>query len=148
MKNFEPAKARPQDVKRAKKRIGKVYLYNEHLFFVGRNDIENEQLVKFVGGGNDWWFHIRDYPGSHVICIAGKKGEIDFELVKFGATLALINSKAAKSDIEEVIYTQKKYLKLAGRGKTGQVTVANEKTIRIKREIDISQYKVKGDIIV
>ncbi len=145
LKKYEPKKAKPQDLKRAKKRIGKVYLYNDHLFFVGRNDKENEQLVKFVGGGNDWWFHIRDYPGSHVICIAGKKGEIDFELIKFGATLALINSKAGKSDEEEVIYTQKKYVKLASRGKTGQVVCANERTIRIKRDIDTSQFKIKGN---
>ena len=136
-----PPPPKKKDTKRVKRKIGKTYYYKDHLFFVGRKDIENEELVKYVGGGNDWWFHIKDYRGSHVICIVGKNGEIDFELVKFGATLALANSKAAKSDMEEVIYTQKKNLRKVRDGKPGHYHYTNEKTIRIKKEIDIKKYR-------
>ena len=35
--------------------------------YVGKNNIQNDELTfKFATGG-DWWFHAKQMPGSHVI---------------------------------------------------------------------------------
>ncbi len=35
--------------------------------FVGKNNYQNEELTFKVASGNDWWFHAKGIPGSHVI---------------------------------------------------------------------------------
>ena len=43
-----------------------------HDIFVGRNNIQNDELTFKTGHGNDWWFHSKTYPGSHVLLVVGK----------------------------------------------------------------------------
>ena len=40
--------------------------------YVGRNNIQNDELTFKTGHGNDWWFHSKTYPGSHVLLVTGK----------------------------------------------------------------------------
>ncbi len=40
--------------------------------FVGKNNIQNDELTFKTGHGNDWWFHSKTYPGSHVLLVVGK----------------------------------------------------------------------------
>ncbi len=40
--------------------------------YVGRNNIQNDELTFKTGHGNDWWFHSKTYPGSHVLMVVGK----------------------------------------------------------------------------
>lgn len=40
--------------------------------YVGRNNIQNDELTFKMGHGNDWWFHSKTYPGSHVLLVVGK----------------------------------------------------------------------------
>ncbi|MCK4643079.1 DUF814 domain-containing protein [bacterium] len=140
-KKLLPPVAAKKQVKRVRKQVGKAYLFKGYLFFVGRSDLENDELVKHVGNGNDWWFHIKDYPGSHVVLILGSKQSPDFDLILFGSALALSNSKAAASDSEEVIYTQKKYLRKVRRGKPGQFLFSNEKTVNARRRDDLKKFR-------
>lgn len=35
--------------------------------YVGRNNMQNDEVTFHIGGGSDWWFHAKKYPGSHVI---------------------------------------------------------------------------------
>ena len=35
--------------------------------FCGRNNIQNDRLTFGVAEKDDWWFHIKDMPGTHVI---------------------------------------------------------------------------------
>ena len=41
--------------------------------YVGRNNIQNDELTFKTGHGNDWWFHSKTYPGSHVLLVVGKE---------------------------------------------------------------------------
>ncbi|HDS08898.1 MAG TPA: DUF814 domain-containing protein [Firmicutes bacterium] len=114
--------------KRLEKRVGKRYPYNGGIYIVGRKDSENDELVKKIAHGNDWWFHIRDYTGSHVILILPKGTELDGDFISTGALIALINSKAKNSPKEEVIYTQVKNLKKIP-GKPGLFSYSNVKSV-------------------
>lgn len=40
--------------------------------YVGRNNIQNDELTFKTGHGNDWWFHSKTYPGSHVLLVTGR----------------------------------------------------------------------------
>ena len=35
--------------------------------YVGKNNLQNEELTFHFASGNDWWFHAKQAPGSHVI---------------------------------------------------------------------------------
>ena len=35
--------------------------------YVGKNSYQNEELTFRTATGNDWWFHAKGRPGSHVI---------------------------------------------------------------------------------
>ena len=35
--------------------------------YVGKNNYQNEELTFRFANGNDWWFHAKGIPGSHVI---------------------------------------------------------------------------------
>ncbi len=40
----------------------------------GRNNIQNDELTFRSASGNDWWFHVKGVPGTHVI-LKAKAGE-------------------------------------------------------------------------
>ncbi len=126
-------------VKRIRKTLGKIYYYKEHFFLVGRNEHENGDLFKFAGGGNDWWFHARDYHGSSVFLIAPEETP-DFELLRFGALLAMIHSKGFSASEIDVVYTRKKFLKKAS-GAPGRFIYTGEKTLKIARYTDVKGFR-------
>ncbi len=43
--------------------------------YVGKNNIQNEELTFKMASGNDWWFHAKGIPGSHVI-VRTENGEL------------------------------------------------------------------------
>ena len=44
------------------------------LIYCGRNNLQNEELTFKVADKDDWWFHIKGMPGTHVI-LKSHKGE-------------------------------------------------------------------------
>ena len=41
--------------------------------YVGKNNYQNDELTFKLATGNDWWFHAKGMPGSHVIVKADNK---------------------------------------------------------------------------
>ena len=35
--------------------------------YVGKNNYQNDELTFKFATGNDWWFHAKKMPGSHVV---------------------------------------------------------------------------------
>lgn len=78
-------------------------------FYVGRNNEQNEELALRFANNNDWWFHVKGIPGSHVIVkltgtVLSDKG---FEQA---AALAAYYSKGKDHKKVEVDYTKVKEL--------------------------------------
>jgi len=103
---------------------------NDNVYVVGRNDEENSHLFK-IGKPNTYWFHARDYPGSHVLLMSRDK-KIENNIVLNGAKLALFYSKAKKFGEGYVMCTLCKYLKRSKGLKKGEVNVLRYKSIYIK----------------
>jgi len=78
--------------------------------YVGKNNYQNEELTFKVASGNDWWFHAKGIPGSHVIVKTEGKELPDRAFEEAGA-LAAYYSKGRENDKVEVDYIQKKQIK-------------------------------------
>ncbi len=88
--------------------------------YVGKNNIQNDELTFKLGEGNDWWFHAKQMPGSHVL-VKTKDGEIPDRTFEEAASLAAYYSRGRDSDKVEVDYIQKKHVKKPGGSKPGFV---------------------------
>ena len=94
--------------------------------YVGKNNYQNEYISFKLAEGNDWWFHAKKLPGSHVIVKSAGK-EVPDTTFEEAASLAAHFSKAdgqagkASEGKVEVDYVQKKFLKKTPGGKPGFV---------------------------
>ncbi len=81
----------------------------DHIY-VGKNNIQNEELTFKVATGNDWWFHAKGMPGSHVIVKAIGE-ELSDQTFEEAAALAAYYSKGRGQEKIEVDYIQRKHVK-------------------------------------
>lgn len=90
--------------------------------FVGKNNIQNDQITKNALG-SDIWFHANDMPGSHVILKAKgqKMDEIPDRAFLEAASLAAYYSSGRAQDKVEVDYLEKKNVKKPSGSKPGFV---------------------------
>lgn len=116
--------------KETKKKIKSPYLklnFLNNTFYIGRNSRENAIVTHEVGNSNDYWFHVKDMPGSHVLL----KGELTDDALKFGAMLAAYYSKAKNLNKVEVNYTKVRNLKKIPKMPLSQVILTKYETINI-----------------
>lgn len=88
--------------------------------YVGKNNFQNDELSFKFASGNDWWFHAKDIPGSHVI-VKANGDELPDSTFEEAAALAAHYSKGKKQEKVEVDYTLKKNLKKPNASKPGFV---------------------------
>ncbi len=105
--------------------------------WVGKSAKDNDALTFSYANGLDWWLHVSEYSGSHVV-IKQSKGEPDSETVKDAMQLAIGNSKAPKRGTVEVILTQVKYLKKFKGAKAGAVHLSKKR--ELLAEFDKQRY--------
>ena len=86
----------------------------------GKNNLQNEYITHKLAGKNDYWFHVKNLPGSHAVMLCG--GE-DPDAVNFteAAEIAAFFSKGADGENVEVDYTLVKNVKKPAGGKPGLV---------------------------
>ena len=78
--------------------------------YVGKNNYQNDELTFKFATGNDWWFHAKGMPGSHVV-VKNKGEEMPDRVYEEAAMLAGYYSKGRESDKIEIDYLQKKNVK-------------------------------------
>lgn len=119
--------------KKDEKNFGRqIILDNKFLAIISRSDKEADMILSRIAKGNDYWFHIRDYPGSHVIVKRVKGIEITEKAKEQAAMLAAYFSKAKNEECANVFFTLVKYLHKPKGGKPGLVFPKEEKNIFIK----------------
>ena len=96
--------------------------------FVGKNSRQNDYITLKLAGKNDYFFHVRNAPGSHVIL---KTNELNKNDIKAASYLAAINSSQANSLKVDVDYTEKKNVNKAKGAKLGMVYYENFNTITV-----------------
>lgn len=97
----------------------------------GRSAKENDEMLRTLVKGNDYWLHTRDYPGGYVF-IKNRPGKtVPLEVLLDAGNLALFFSKGRTGGKGELYYTQVKHLRRAKHGKTGTVIPTMEKNLSI-----------------
>ncbi len=76
----------------------------------GKNNTQNDLIAFKYAGKNDWWFHVKNAPGSHVVLLSEGEEPAD-EDINFALSIAASHSSIADSDRIEVDYTRAKNLK-------------------------------------
>lgn len=114
--------------KEKKKKSGiKHYIYdNNYHIYVGKNNIQNEEVTFKIATGNDWWFHAKGIAGSHVIIKSDKDNDatewdMPDEVFELCAAIAGVNSSHNGLSKVEVDYTRKKHIKKPAEGDKGKV---------------------------
>ncbi len=109
--------------------------------YVGKNNYQNEYLSFKLASGNDWWFHAKDIPGSHVI-VKCDGAELTDKTFEEAASLAAHYCKSEGADKVEVQYTQKKNLKKPPAAKPGFVVFNTYYSMAARTDIhDIEEVK-------
>lgn len=78
--------------------------------YVGKNNLQNEELTFHFASGNDWWFHAKGVPGSHVILKSGGD-EVPDRTFEEAGRLAAYYSKNRGNEKAEIDYIEKKHVK-------------------------------------
>lgn len=81
--------------------------------FVGKNNLQNEEVTFKIANGSDIWFHAKNAPGSHVILKANNLplNEIPDRTIEEAANLAAHYSKLNNQDRAEIDYIERKHIK-------------------------------------
>lgn len=111
--------------------------------YVGKNNYQNEDLTFKMATGNDWWFHAKGMPGSHVIVKNKAEGEMPDKTFEEAARLAAYYSKGKEQKKVEIDYIQKKYVKKVSGAKPGFVIYHTNYSMSIEPDIEGIE-EVKG----
>lgn len=98
------------------------------LIYVGKNNLQNENLTLKFANKNDIFFHAQDVPGSHVILRGTNLTEDDYKIAGF---LAGYYSYFKNEGYANVDYTEKKHIRKAKGTGLGMVYYDNYKTLFI-----------------
>ena len=102
--------------------------------YVGKNNYQNEALTFKFAIGNDWWFHAKGIPGSHVIVRTDGK-ELPDSTFEEAAKLAGFYSKGREQEKVEIDYTEKKNVKKPAAAKPGFVIYHTNYSMMIDPDI-------------
>ena len=102
--------------------------------YVGKNNFQNDELSFKFASGNDWWFHAKGQPGSHVI-VKSKNEELPDRTSEEAGKLAAYYSKGRQAPKVEIDYTQKKNLRKPTGGKPGFVGYYTNYSLLIEPDI-------------
>ncbi len=102
--------------------------------YVGKNNIQNEELTFKIATGNDWWFHSKTFPGSHVI-VKSNNQELPDRTFEEAAKLAAHYSKGQSQDKVEIDYIQKKHIKKVAGAMPGFVIYHTNYSMNISPDI-------------
>lgn len=102
--------------------------------YVGKNNLQNEELTFHFASGNDWWFHAKKVPGSHVI-VKSNGEELPDRTFEEAGRLAAYYSKSRGAEKAEIDYIEKKHVKKPAGGRPGFVIYHTNYSLIIDSDI-------------
>lgn len=99
---------------------------------VGRTDEDNDALSLKVARPDDWWFHVRGMPGSHVVLQGPDGEEAGRDLLKQAASIAAWHSKARAGGLVAVSGTRARYVTKPRGAKPGTVQIRKEELFKVR----------------
>ena len=119
-----------------KNKFKRYIIDGKYQVFVGKDSQNNDLLTVKFAKQNDYWFHARSVPGSHVVLRNDNtKENIPKSILKKAAALAAYHSKAKTAGISPVSYCQKKYVVKKKGMEAGKVALLKEDVLLVRPEI-------------
>ncbi len=113
---------------------------NGHEILVGKNNIQNDLITFKHAKKDDYWFHAKGIPGSHVVIKTNGDELQDIEYIE-AATLAAFYSKGKNNSLVEIDYTKKQNIRKPPNAKLGFVIYDTNYSMNVST--DISNIKIK-----
>lgn len=110
--------------------------------FLGKNNKQNDYLTLKFANKDDYWFHVKEGPGSHVI-LKNKGDNPPIDVLNACAALAAKYSSFGDSNNVLVDYTKRINIKRHPSNKLGLVIYQDFSTINIKSTNEFLQKLVK-----
>ncbi len=115
MKGYAAPKKQPAPT------VAKFKTTNGFLVYCGKNNLQNEHITHKLADRNDYWFHAKGVPGSHVVLVTGGV-EPDVQDFTDAACIAAHYSKAAGGAQIPVDYLLVRHVRKVPGAKPGFVT--------------------------
>ena len=102
--------------------------------YVGKNNYQNDELTFKFATGNDWGFHAKGMPGSHVI-VKSNNEELPDRVFEEAGMLAAYYSNGRDNEKVEIDYLQKKNVKKPNGAAPGFVVYYTNYSLTIQPDI-------------
>ena len=126
MKNYSEHKQKPSKPLEFRSSSG---------YRIGRNNIQNDMLTFKTGAKSDYWFHVKNAPGSHVVLMCNGE-EPDAKDFTEAANIAACYSKLSDGEGVAVDYTLVKNVKKPNGAKPGYVIYSTNYTAYVTPDRD------------
>jgi predicted ribosome quality control (RQC) complex YloA/Tae2 family protein len=99
---------------------------------VARSARQNDELTFGIARGNDYWLHLRAWPGPHVVVRSGRTDRVPHEALLDAAHLAAHFSKIRGATSAEVVCTQCKNVRRVRGAPPGKVSYSAARTLHVQ----------------
>jgi predicted ribosome quality control (RQC) complex YloA/Tae2 family protein len=103
--------------------------------WAGKTAADNDKLSLRVARNDDWWFHLRGSPGSHVVLFVRDGTEPDRQTLEAAAAIAAFHSKQRGGGTVGVTATRARFVKKPRGAKAGLVSIRKETVFKVKPAI-------------
>ena len=100
--------------------------------WAGRTAADNDRLTLKIARNDDWWFHIRGMPGSHVVLFVRDGVEPDRATVDAAAAIAAYHSKQRGGGAVAVSATRARFVSKPRGAPPGTVEIRRETVIKVR----------------
>ncbi len=104
--------------------------------YVGKNNIQNDELTFRFANAGDWWFHAKKMPGSHVIVKRTGDAPLPDHVYELAASAAAYYSAGRNADKVEIDYVQRREVKKPNGAKPGFVVYYTNYSMVAKPDIE------------
>lgn len=103
--------------------------------WAGKTAKDNDLLSLRVARNDDWWFHLRGSPGSHVVLFVRDGQQPEKSTLEQAAAIAAWHSKQRGGGRVGVTATRARFVKKPRGAKPGLVTIRKETVFKVRPNI-------------
>lgn len=111
----------------------------------GRTEADNDRLSLKLARPDDWWFHARGCPGSHVLLRARDDAEPDRGTLRAAAAVAAWHSKGRGAGTLAVSCTRARFVTKPRGAPPGTVEIRRETVLKVRPGLPAAAPGSEGD---
>lgn len=108
------------------------YLHDDFVIIAGKTSKDNDFISLKAAAQNDWWFHVKGVPGSHVLLRSLNGSEPGRPELEKAAAVAAYYSKARNGGVVPVSCTLAKNVSKPSGVKAGTVMIKKEQVLKVR----------------